>query len=347
MRFVLLTAATALAVLALGGLPAARAADAKISGSGSSFVKPIMDKWVAEYAKAKGGAEINYQPQGSSAGISQMIEKAVDFGCTDAYMKKADLDKAKEAGGEVVHIPLVMGAIVPAYNLETEKPLNFTGDVLADIFMGKITKWNDPAIAKLNEGVKLPDQDISVVHRSDGSGSTNIFTSYLSHVSPEWKKERTSGTTIDWKNIGTGENGTAGVAGSVSKNKGAIGYIELTYALQNKVKFGAVKNKDGDYVLADPKSVSKAAEGFLKDKEFPADLRFNLVDAPGAGAYPISGTTWAVLYVNQKAGTGAAVADFLTWVVHDGQKYCEDMSYAPLPETLVKKIDEKIEQIKK
>ena len=341
------TLATALAALALAWLGGHAVAADKISGQGSTFVKPIMDKWVEGYTQDHKDVEINYQGTGSGAGIKAMIDKANDFGCTDAFMKKEDLEKAQAAGGDVIHVPLVLGAIVPAYNLPSVKePLNFDGDVLAGIFLGKITKWNDAAIAAINKGVSLPDLPIAVVHRADSSGSTFIFSSYLTLTNDEWKKERGAATTIDWKGVGTGENGTAGVAGTISKSEGAIGYVELTYALNNKVQYGAAKNKEGEFVLGSPKSVTAAADGFLQAKEVKDDLRYNLANAPGKGSYPISGTTWAVLYVNQKGPAGKEVADFLKWVVADGQKRCEEMHYAPLPEGLAKKAVEKLEMVK-
>jgi phosphate transport system substrate-binding protein len=318
----------------------------KLSGSGSTFIKPIMDKWVEVYTREKGG-EINYQGIGSTAGIKQMTDQAVDFAGTDAFLTQQQLDEAAKRNGEVIHVPLAMGAIVPAYNLKgIDRPLNFTGEVLADIFRGKITKWNDPALKALNEGVALPDQAISVVHRTEGSGSTFIFTEYLSKVSPGWKDKVGAGTTVKWP-VGTGEPGNPGVAGNIGNNPGSIGYIELYYALLKKdeIKFGAVKNRAGKFVLADLKKVSKAAEASLKD--IPEDLRFSLTDAPGEESYPISGTTWAVLFTNQQPETGKALVDFLTWVTHDGQKYTEAMNYAALPEALVKRIDEKLKKVKK
>jgi phosphate transport system substrate-binding protein len=300
-----------------------------------------MDKWVAEYTKAKGG-EINYQPSGSSAGIKSMIERSVDFGATDAFMKDDLIKKAKDAenGGEVLHIPLAMGGIVPAYNVEgVEKSINFTGEILSEIYLGKIKKWDDDKIKKVNEGITLPSKEIAVCRRSDGSGSTNIFTDYLSKVSEEFKKEIGTGTTVTWK-VGTGENGTSGVAGFVKKTPNSIGYIELTYALQNKIAFGAVKNQAGKFVRADLKSVSEAAARSLE--KVPADLRFSITDAPGDGSYPISGTTWAVVFAKQAPETGKQLADFFTWVIHDGQKLAEGLDYAPLPAGMVSKIEVKI-----
>jgi phosphate ABC transporter phosphate-binding protein len=316
-----------------------------LRGAGSSFVKPIMDRWTTEYTKLKGGS-INYQATGSGAGIRSMIDKSVDFGCTDAFMTQVDLDTARDAkgGGKVLHIPLIMGGIVPAYNLEgVDKPVKFTGEILADIYLGKIKKWNDERLQKINEGLSLPDKDIALVRRSDGSGSTNIFTDYLCKVSDEFKKDIGSGTTVKWK-VGSGENGTSGVAGFITKTANSLGYIELTYALQNKVAYGEIKNKAGQFVRADLKSVSKAAENSLK--EIPPDLRFSLTDAPGEGSYPLSGTTWAVVYAEQSPATAKQLSDFFTWIVHDGQKYAEGLHYAPLPANLVKRIEETIKAIK-
>jgi phosphate transport system substrate-binding protein len=316
----------------------------KLSGSGSTFVKPAMDKWVEVYCKDKGNIEINYQPQGSTAGIKQMREKATNFGCTDAFMSDEDLEAAKKEGGDIVHIPLVMGGVVPAYNLPgLDKPLNFTGEVLAAIFLGDIKNWNDDKLKALNEGVQLPDLKISVVHRAEGSGTTAIFTEFLSKSSPKWKEKVGSNTTVTWP-VGSGEQGNPRVADNIGRTAGAIGYVELIYVLQKKdIKYGAVKNKAGKFIRADLKSVSAAAASL---KDIPADLRFTIVDAPGDDSYPISGTTWAVLYQNQQGDTGRELVKFFKWVVHDGQKYSEQMQYAALPQALVQRIDEKLNTIK-
>jgi phosphate transport system substrate-binding protein len=322
------------------------AAAVNLKGSGSTFIKPIMDKWVAEYAKKNGNVAINYQGAGSGAGINQMTDKAVDFGCTDAVMKKEQLDKAKENGGEVIHIPLVMGGIVPAFNVPGVDKLNLSGETLAVIFLGKITKWDDAKIKADNPDAKLPAMDILVVTRADSSGSTNIFTEYLTKVSEEFKKEITPGTTVKWpKGIrGSSENQTSGVAGFVAKNPGSIGYIELFYALQNNITFAAVKNKEGKFIKASPESITKAAENSLKT--IREDLRFSLTNAPGAESYPISGATWAVLYVKQPGDKSKELVDFLTWCTHDGQKYCKDLDYASLPKGLVEKVEEKLKTVK-
>jgi phosphate transport system substrate-binding protein len=321
----------------------------EISGQGSTFVKPVMDKWVQDYTHSHKEVKINYQGTGTTAGIKAMTERANDFGCGDAYMKQEEIEKALKEGGEVIHVPLVLGAIVPAYNLPgLKEPLNFDGDVLAGIFMGKITKWNDPAIASLNKDAKLPDLPIAVVHRAEGSGSTFIFSSYLTLTSSAWKDGRGASTTIDWKGVGTGESGTAGVAGAISKSEGAIGYIELTYALQqkDKIQYGTAKNAEGELIRGDTASVTKAAENFVAAKKVPGDLRYNLANAPGKGSYPIAGTTWAFMYVDQKGPAAQGLKDFFTYVLTDGQKECADLGYAPLPESLSKMAQEKVKLIR-
>jgi phosphate transport system substrate-binding protein len=302
----------------------------------------MMSKWTSEYDKAK-GVKINYNSIGSGGGIQQMTAKTLDFGCSDAPMNDEQLQKAREIGGEVVHIPLVMGAVVPAYNLEEAKELlQFTGTVLADIFLGKITRWNDKAIQDLNPGVPLPDKSISVVHRSDGSGTTHIWVDYLSKVSAEWKTKVGVGTSISWP-TGVGQKGNEGVAGHVKRTPGSIGYIELIYALQNKIAFALVQNKEGVAIKASLESVTAAAASVLT--EIPDDLRYSLTNAPGKEAYPISGTSWAVLYVRQLGDKGQAVVDFLRWATHEGQQYCEELHYSRLPPGLVQRLEKKLDQV--
>jgi phosphate transport system substrate-binding protein len=303
----------------------------------------MMDQWSKTYHKDT-GVEVNYQSKGSSAGIEQMTDKSVDFGCSDAPMNAHELEKAHAAGGEVLHIPLVMGAAVPAFNLEGVDDLRFTGPLLADIYIRKVTKWNDPALAAINPGVKLPDKEIKVVHRSDGSGTTYMWTEYLSKVSPEWEKKLHFGTSVNWPEGTLGEKGTEGVAKNVSSTPGAIGYIELFYALKNHIKFGAVQNQAGEFVLANLDSVTEAAKAAAPN--IPADLRYSLVNMPGKGAYPISGTTWAILYVQQPPEKGKALVEFLRWVTHQGQEMTKDLSYARLPSELVQRIDNKLAEIK-
>ena len=306
-----------------------------------------MDKWVEEYTKDHKDIEINYQGTGSKAGIQAVIDKANDFGCTDAFLKNDDLAKAQAAGGDLIHVPLVMGAIVPAYNLPSiNAPLRFDGQVLGNIFMGKITKWDDPAIAALNQGVNLPDLPIAVVHRADGSGSTFIFSSYLTFTNDGWKGERGASTTIDWKGVGTGENGTAGVAGAISKSEGAIGYVELTYALQNKVQYGAVKNKEGEFILGSTKSVTAAAEGFLQAKKMREDLRYNLADAPGTGPtrFPAPpGPSSSSSRTAPPARTSPTSSSGSSPMV---RSIARIMHYAPLPEGLSTLAVEKVDLVK-
>jgi phosphate transport system substrate-binding protein len=315
----------------------------KLNGGGSSFVNPIMTKWASEYDKIK-GVRVNYQSIGSGGGIQQMTAKTVDFGCTDAPLNEEQLKKANDTRGDVVHIPLVMGAIVPAYNLdEVKEPLVFTGPVLADIYQGKITRWNDQALKDLNPQAALPDKEISVVHRSDGSGSTYIWSDYLSKVSPEWKDKVGVGTSLNWP-TGVGQKGTEGVAGQVKRSPGSIGYIELIYALKNSINFGLVKNKEGVPIKGSLDSVTAAASAALS--QIPDDLRYSLTNAPGKDAYPISGTVWAVLYVNQPPATGKTVVDFLRWITHEGQQYAKDLQYAKLPQGLVDRLDKKLDSVK-
>lgn len=340
-----------LAFLLLIGGGGCGGSSGKLSGSGSTFLKPIMDKWVEEYTKDKSDLEINYQGAGSTAGIKQMTDQAVDFGCTDAFMTPEQLRLARESGGEVVHIPLVMGAIVPAYNLkDIDRPVRFSGEVLAGIFLGDIIKWNDPALQQLNEGVTLPDLNIAVVHRTEGSGSTFLFTRYLQKVSPAWQQSGIgAGSTVKWK-TGTGEQGNPGVAGFLRQTEGSIGYLELYFALLKKdeIQFGAVRNPEGQFIRADLRSLAAAAESALRDnKRITDDLDIDLLDAPGAESYPISGAAWAVLYADQEPQRGRALVDFFTWTVHEGQKYNENMHYARLPAALVQRIDEKLRKLKK
>jgi phosphate transport system substrate-binding protein len=273
-----------------------------------------------------------------------MIAKTIDFGCTDAPMNEEQLEKARQAGGAVLHVPLVLGAVVPIYNLpDVQKELRFTGPLLADIYLGKVKKWNDPAIQEVNPGVQLPDMEIQVAHRSDGSGTTYIWADYLAKVSPEWKEKVGVGTAVKWP-VGAGERGSEGVTGKVARSPGGIGYVELLYALQNKLKFGAVRNREGQFVLASPESAAAAAANALTT--IPDDLRFSLTDPPGKDSYPISGTVWSVLYANQPPPKGEQIASFLRWVTHEGQQYTKDLNYTPLPQGLVERVEKKLGEIK-
>ncbi len=315
----------------------------RLNGAGSTFVYPMMSKWAAEYDTAR-AVEVNYQSIGSGGGIQQMTAKTADFGCTDGPMNEEQLQKARDTGGEVVHIPLVMGAVVPAYNLaEVKEPLTFSGPLLADIYLGKVKKWNDKAIQKLNPGVRLPEKDIGVVHRSDGSGTTYVWVDYLAKVSEEWKEKVGVATSVNWP-AGEGAKGNEGVAGRVKETPGAIGYIELIYALQNDINYGLVKNKEGATIKAELKSITAAADNALN--EIPEDLRYSITDAGGKDSYPICGTVWAVIYVNQPAPTGRHVVDFLRWVTHDGQQFCEGLQYAKLPPGLVERVEKRLDSVK-
>jgi phosphate transport system substrate-binding protein len=237
-----------------------------------------------------------------------------------------------------------MGADVPAYNLdEVTEPLKFSGPVLADIYLGKIKKWNDPALQKLNPGAALPEKEIVVVHRSDGSGTTYIWVDYLSKVSPEWKSKVGVGTSVNWP-TGIGQKGNEGVAGQVKRSPGSIGYIELVYAVQNKIAYGSVQNKEGAFITASMESVTAAANASLV--EIPDDLRYSITDAPGKDSYPISGTTWGICYVNNPGGKGKAVRDFFHWCTHDGQQYCDALHYSRLPKGLVERVEKRLELIK-
>jgi phosphate transport system substrate-binding protein len=303
----------------------------QITGAGATFPYPIYSKWFAEYNKLHSNVEINYQSLGSGAGIRQVTSKTVFFGATDGPMTQEQLDAAP---GKILHFPTVLGGDVPVYNIAgVTQQLKFSGPVLADIFLGKITKWNDPAIAKLNEGVSLPGTDITVVHRSDGSGTTYIWVDYLAKVSPEWKQKVGVNTSVNWP-VGLGGKGNEQVAGLVKQTPGAIGYVELIYAIQNKISYGAVQNAAGKFVTASTESVTAAAAEAAK--KMPPDFRVSITNAPGDGAYPISSFTWLLLYETpQDKALGKVMVDFMNWALTDGQKFAPDLGYAPLPAAVV------------
>jgi phosphate transport system substrate-binding protein len=328
-----------LLVCALLGLPAL--AQTKLNGAGATFPNPIYSKWFSEYHKLHPDIEINYQSIGSGGGIRQVIAGTVDFGASDGPMTDEML---KEAKTTILHMPTVLGADVPAYNIPgVSAELKFTPDALAGIFLGKITKWNDKAITGANPGVNLPDKDIIVVHRSDGSGTTYIWTDYLSKISPEWQSQAGKGTSVKWP-IGLGGKGNEGVAGSIRQLQGSIGYVELIYAVQNNISYGSVKNAAGNFVKASLESVTAAAASAPK---MPADFRVSITNAPGKDAYPISSFTWLLIPAQSKdASHGKILADFLNWMVTDGQKMTAALSYAPLPEGVVQKEKEAIKQIR-
>jgi phosphate transport system substrate-binding protein len=318
------------AVLAVAG--AAAQQNLQINGAGATFPAPIYTKWFSEYSKLHPNVLINYQPVGSGAGIRQLTNQTVFFGASDGPMTN---EQQQAAPGKILHLPTVVGGVVPVYNLSgITTPLKFTGQLLADIFLGKITKWNDPAIARVNAGINLPSTDITVVHRSDGSGTTYIWADYLAKVSPEWKSKVGINAALNWP-TGVGGKGSEGVSGLVTQTPGTLGYVELTYALQSKINYGAVQNMDGEFVKASVDSVTAAAAA-AADK-MPPDFRVSITNAPGKGVYPISSFTWLLFYESPKDKTQArAMVDFMKWALTDGQKYCAALNYAPLPETVVK-----------
>jgi phosphate transport system substrate-binding protein len=304
----------------------------QINGAGATFPNPIYSKWFDEYGKAHSNVRINYQSVGSGAGIRQIQAQTVFFGATDGPMTNEQLQAAP---GKILHFPTVLGAVVPVYNIpNVNAELKFSGPVLADIFLGKITKWNDPALAKLNPEVKLPGDDITVVHRSDGSGTTYIWVDYLSKVSPEFLKKVGVNTAVNWP-TGVGGKGNEGVSGLVRQTPGSLGYVELIYALQNKISYGSMQNAAGEFVKATVAAVTAAANEAAA--KMPPDFRVSITNAPGKGVYPISSFTWLLLYENPKDKNQAkAMVDFMKWALTDGQKYCGDLGYAPLPESVVK-----------
>jgi len=328
------------AVLAAGATLTAQTM--QINGAGATFPYPIYSKWFSEYNKVHGNVQINYQSIGSGGGIRQVTNETVFFGASDGPMTDEQL---KAAPGPILHFPTVLGGVVPVYSIPNVKSdLKFTGQVLADIFLGKITKWNDPAIAKINAGVTLPSTDITVVHRSDGSGTTYIWVDYLSKTSPEFKSKVGVATSVNWP-AGVGGKGNEGVAGLVSQTPGSIGYVELIYALQNKISYGVVQNASGEFVKASVESVTAAAAAAAE--KMPADFRVSITNAPGKGVYPISSFTWLLLYENPKDKTQAkTMVDFLKWALTNGQKYCSDLGYAPLPQNVVRLEMQALQKIK-
>ena len=312
-----------------------------INAAGATFPYPIYSKWFDEYHKAHPNVQINYQSIGSGGGIAQLTAKTVDFGASDGPMSD---DQLKAAGFKILHFPTVLGAVVPTYNIPgVTAELKFTPEALAGIYLGKITKWNDPAIAGANPGVKLPNEDIVVVHRSDGSGTTYIWADYLSKVSPEWAMKVGKNTSVNWP-VGLGGKGNEGVSGLVQQTPDAIGYVELIYAIQTKMPYGLVKNASGEFVKASLEGVSAAAAGAAAN--MPADFRVSITDAPGKTAYPISSFTWLLIPAQiQDAGKRDAVKAFLNWMMTDGQNDCEGLAYAKLPPAVVAKEKKQIAMV--
>ncbi|HXM95627.1 MAG TPA: phosphate ABC transporter substrate-binding protein PstS [Candidatus Dormibacteraeota bacterium] len=316
-----------------------------INGAGATFPYPIYSKWFDEYHKKYPNIQINYQSVGSGAGIKQVTEGTVDFGASDGPMNDDQLKAYRDKYGYgILHFPTVLGAVVPTYNIPGVKAaLNFTPEALAGIYLGQVTKWNDPAISAANKGVNLPGENIVVVHRSDGSGTSYIWTDYLSKVSDEWKTKVGKGTSVNWP-VGLGGKGNEGVTGLVKSTPNSIGYVELIYAAQNNIDYGAVKNASGAFVKANLASVSAAASSAAK--EIPDDFRVSITNAPGKTAYPISSFTW--LLIPEKFSDAAkrdAIKGFLKWALTDGQSYVENLSYAKLPKEIVAKESKVINSI--
>jgi phosphate transport system substrate-binding protein len=321
------------------GLSASASAQMMINGAGATFPYPIYSKWFDEYAKVDPSVRFNYQSIGSGGGQKQILAQTVDFGASDGPMTEDNLAKAP---GKILHLPTVAGAVVMTYNVPGNPVLKLDGETIADIFLGKIKKWNDPKITASNQGAKLPDNEIVVVHRSDGSGTTFIFTDYLSKVSAEWKQKAGNNTSVNWP-TGIGGKGNEGVSGQVKQTPGAIGYVELIYAIQNKMPYAEVKNAAGQFVNATIESVTAA----LATANVPDDFRFSMTNAPGESAYPIAGATWLLVYQQQKdAAKGKKLIDFLKWAMTKGEVMAKDLNYAPLPDEIQQRVLKRIDEIK-
>jgi phosphate transport system substrate-binding protein len=338
MKYVLSFLMTLVILMAAAGDGTAK--EQELIGAGATFPYPLYSKMFDVYSKEY-GVKVNYQAIGSGGGIRQLTNKTVDFGGSDAIMSEADL---KEASAPILHIPTCAGAVVLSYNLPGSPQLKFTSDVIGDLFLGKIGKWNDRRLSDINPGVKLPDMNVTVVHRSDGSGTTFIFADYLSKVSTEWKEKVGAGTSLNWP-TGLGGKGNPGVAGLVKQTPGSIGYVELIYALQNKMPYGMVKNKKGNFVTATLAATSKAA-----DINLPDDMKVSLTDTDAPEGYPISGFTWILVYKDQAYGDRSEektkeLVKLLWWMTHEGQKYTEPLEYAPLSKKAVEKAEKLIKSI--
>ena len=314
-----------------------------LNGAGATFPNPIYSKWFSDYNKAHPDVQINYQPIGSGGGIRQVLAGTVDFGASDGPMTDEQLGQAKI---KILHIPTVLGAVVPAYHVPgVTEDLKFSPQVIADICLGKINNWNDKAIAQDNPGVKFPDKPIVVIHRSDGSGTNYIFTDYLSKVSPEWQSRVGKGTSVKWPvGVGLGAKGNEGVAGMIRQMEGAFGYVELIYAVQNKIPYGIVRNSAGTWLKGSLEGSTAAAASV---KNMPADFRVSITNAPGKDAYPISSFTWLLIPTQSKdPAKGKILVDFLNWMLIEGQKQTAALDYAPLPENVAAKVKEAIKQVR-
>jgi phosphate transport system substrate-binding protein len=332
-RFALFTLCLTLALPALS--------QTTLNGAGATFPYPMYSKWFNEYHNLHSDIQINYQSIGSGGGIRQVLAGTVDFGASDGPMTDEQLSQSKV---KILHVPTVLGAVVPAYNVPgVSGEVKFTPEVLAGIFLGKVTNWNDKSIVAANPGVKFPDQPIIVVHRSDGSGTTYIFTDYLSKVSPEWQSTVGKGTSVKWP-VGLGGKGNEGVAGVVRQMQGALGYVELIYAVQNNIPYGTVRNSSGAFIKASLDSVTAAAGSV---KSMPADFRVSITNPPGKDAYPIASFTWLLIPAQSKdAAKGKILQDFLSWMLVDGQKMTSALTYAPLPASVVDKVKAEIKQVR-
>jgi len=315
----------------------------RLNGAGATFPQPIYQKWVLEYHTLHPNVEINYQGIGSGGGIRQYTDHTVDFGASDGPMTDAQI---QAVNGNVYHLPTVLGSVVPTYNIPgVTAQLKFTGDVLAGIWLGQITKWNDSRLTELNPGVNLPDQDIVVAHRSDGSGTTYIWTDYLSKVSPDWAQRVGHGTSVNWP-VGLGGQGNPGVANIVKQTPGAIGYVELIYAIQNHIGYGLVRNSAGRYIEASLATTTNAAAGAVAHLDPNTDFRISITNAEGNDVYPISSFTWLLVPKEMPDMAKArALLDFVWWALHDGEKYCEGLAYAPLPRRVVQLEEERLKSI--
>jgi phosphate transport system substrate-binding protein len=328
-----------LTAVLLAGVSATASAQMMINGAGATFPYPIYSKWFDEYAKIDPSVRFNYQSIGSGGGQKQILAQTVDFGASDGPMSDENLAKAP---GKLLHIPTVAGADVVAYNVPGNPALKLDGDTIARIFLGDIKKWNDAKITALNPGTNLPDQEIVVVHRSDGSGTTYIWTDYLSKISPEWKSKVGSNTSVNWP-TGVGGKGNEGVAGQIKQTPGALGYVELVYAIQNKMPYAEVKNSAGEFVKPTLHSITAA----LATAQIPDDFRFSITNAPGKDAYPICGATWLLVYEQQRdPAKGKKLVEFLKWAAKDGEKMATDLQYGPLPEALQQRVLKRIDDIK-
>jgi phosphate transport system substrate-binding protein len=321
------------------GLSATASAQMMINGAGATFPYPIYSKWFDEYAKVDPSVRFNYQSIGSGGGQKQISAQTVDFGASDGPMSDDNLSKAP---GKILHIPTVAGAVVVTYNLPSNPALKLDGDTIAGIFLGEVKKWNDPKIAALNHGVSLPDQEIVVVHRSDGSGTSFIWTDYLSKVSPEWKQKVGTNTSVNWP-VGLGGKGNEGVSGQVKQTTGAIGYVELIYAIQNKMPYAEIKNAAGSFVKPSLESVTAA----MATAQIPDDFRFSMTNAPGADSYPVAGATWLLVYQRQNdPAKGKKLVEFLKWALTKGEDMSKELDYAPLPAELRDRVLKRVDEIK-